>query len=64
MRNGKLNMVNGLKHKRKEYKPKKESPIQENCSCGSGSFLMRKKNGNEKWFCRKCGAEIELGEDM
>lgn len=53
-----LRMVNGLKHRKKECKTMKMSPIQEKCSCGSGSFLMQKKFGDEKWVCRKCGEKI------
>lgn len=42
---------------KKEYKTKKESPIQEKCSCGSGSFLLKKKYRKPNWFCRRCGKE-------
>lgn len=51
----------GLKHNKREYKTKSTSPIQEKCSCGSGSFLMRKEKGNKNWFCRVCGKKIKGG---
>mgnify|MGYP006887916868 CR=1 FL=1 len=51
-------LVHGWSHKKKEHRTKKESPIEEKCSCGSGSFLMRKEFGKEKWICRRCGNEV------
>lgn len=49
---------NGLKHNKKEYKTKPMSPIKEKCSCGSGSFLMRKIHGKEIFVCRKCANRV------
>lgn len=51
-------MTSGLDQRKIEYRTKKMSPIEEKCSCNSGSFLMKKRNGMEKWFCRKCGVQI------
>lgn len=56
MRN--LNMVGGLKHRNKEYRTKSESPIQENCPCGSSSFIIRKRQGKEYYICRKCANKV------
>lgn len=44
----------GLEHNQKEYKTKPTSPIRDKCTCGSGSFLMRKMKGKYIVVCRKC----------